>query len=205
MADEPAIAGMTFEGLLGAVAAKTPAPGGGAVASAVGALAAALAQMVVAYTTGKKAYAAHEPELARAVRVLENARAMMLRLAQEDAAAYGEVNELSRLPENDPRRAGLPAARRAAVQAPMATIAAGADLLRLFDRLSGMTNRHLRSDLAIAAVLAEAAARSSWWNVSVNAGSLPAERERAEAMAQADAMVGECRRLAAKVESACGA
>ena len=45
---------LTLDQFLDSVAAKTPAPGGGAVASAVGALSAALAGMVVSYSTGKK-------------------------------------------------------------------------------------------------------------------------------------------------------
>src|SRR5947208_875693 len=83
------------------VGAKTPAPGGGAVASTVGALACALGRMVVAYSVQKKALAEHWGELERAGTVLARAGEIMLELAEEDAAAYGLVNELSRLPETD--------------------------------------------------------------------------------------------------------
>jgi len=188
---------------LARIAAKSPTPGGGAVASVVGALGAALAQMVVNYSVGKKSLAAHEPALQAALPRLEIARRLLLELADEDAAAYGAVNELSRLPETDERRAAeLPAAIKAGVQVPLAVAAASVDLLRLFGPLAGITNRHLRSDLAIAAVLADAAARSSRWNIAVNVGGLE-ETERLEAESQTSRLIADSARLLAEVEAAC--
>lgn len=195
--------GMTLRDFLGQMAAKTPTPGGGAAASAVGALAAALAQMVVAYSIGKKALAAHEPALQAAADSLTRARGLLLALADEDAAAYGAVNELSRLPETDPRRRDeLPAAQAAAVDVPMATMAAGLDLLRRFEPLATTTNRFLRSDLAIAAVLAEACCAASHWNVRVNVGALGADAQ-ARVSEQATTMEHAARDLRARIEAAC--
>lgn len=203
MTSQP-LAMLRFDSLLESVAAKAPTPGGGAVASAVGALSAALAGMVVSYSVGKKNLAAHEPALQDTSRRLTVARALLLRLADEDSAAYGAVNELSKLPETDPRRAtDLAPAVLAAVQVPMAVLGACADLLRLMESLAGITNRRLRSDLAIAAVLAEATARSSRWNVAVNAASLPGRAERESTLAEAGRMVADCAARCARVEAAC--
>lgn len=166
-----------FGDLLESVAAKTPTPGGGAVASAVGALAAALAGMVVSYSVGKKTLAAHEPLLQEARAELTRARTLLLRLADEDAAAYGLVNELQKLPETDSRRvAELPAALQAAADVPLAAMALSVDLLRMYQDLVPKTNKFLHSDLGIATVLAEAANRSSAWNVAANMNGLPPEQ-----------------------------
>jgi len=192
---------LTLGGLLAAIAAKTPAPGGGAVASITG----ALAQMVLSYSLGKKSLAPHEAELAQAMHVLGNARGLLLGLADEDAAAYGAVNELGRLPETDPRRiAEYPLAVEASVQVPLATAAACVDLLRLFARLAGITNRQLRSDLAIAAILCDAAVRASRWNVLVNAGSLPPAGQ-GRVMETIATLTAESGRLCVVVEGACSA
>lgn len=199
----PPLDEQTLGGLLSAVAAKTPTPGGGAVAGAVGALASALAEMVVAYSIGKKTLAEHEPSLRDAQRRLSNARTLFLRLAEEDAVAYGAVNELSRLPEGDPRRAGLAPAQEAAVQAPMAMIAASVDLLRLMEELAGRSNRQLASDLAIAAVLAEATARAAGWTFAVNLGYLPEGPARSRARADADRSIADAARRRSRIESAC--
>src|SRR5262245_33046677 len=88
------LASLTLHDFLAQVGAKTPAPGGGAVASAAGAIAAALAKMVVSYSIGKKSLAEHQPMLQQAAGSLERASALLLALADEDAAAYGLVNEL---------------------------------------------------------------------------------------------------------------
>ncbi len=194
---------LTIADFLQLVGEKTPTPGGGAVASVVGALGAALARMVVSYTRGKRTFAAHEPALTDADRVLRNAGDLLMRLAEEDAQAYGMLNELMRLPEDDPRRASLPAAVAASVQVPLAVVAACVDLLRRFEGLAATTNRHLRSDLAIAAILADAAAQASWWNIAVNASG--AGDEGAAAIEQAKALLTESARRSAHVLSLCEA
>lgn len=183
---------MRFADFLSAVAAKSPAPGGGAVASACGALSAALAQMVVSYSIGKKDLLEQQEELRLSASKLERARSMFLELADEDAAAYGHLNMLQKLPPNDARRiAELPQAQLLAVQVPRSVAATAIDLLRLFEHLAPITNRHLRSDLGIAADLAEATVRSAFWNVRINAGGLPPEAkadvERESARSEIDA------------------
>ncbi len=184
------LAGTAFGDLLAQIAAKTPAPGGGAVACATGSLAAALAGMVVSYSLGKKSLAAHQAELAKAAHSLENARGLFLELAQEDAQAYGLVNELMKLPETDARRnAELPAAMTASIQVPMAAMAAASDLLRLCESLAPMTNPQLHSDLGIAAELALAAAKASLWNVRVNASFLADKAAAARWMEQAKGLL----------------
>ncbi len=171
---------LPFGQFLDQVAAKTPAPGGGAVASATGALAASLGNMVVSFSLGKKSLADHQPALTRAATVLARTADLLLELAEEDAAAYSLVNTLSKLPESDPRRAAeWPAAVQAAVNVPRAVVGASCDLLRLLESLHPITNTHLHSDLAIAAILAESAARSAWWNVKVNLPLLPTPESRA--------------------------
>jgi len=164
---------MRFADFLGAVAAKSPAPGGGAVASASGALAAALAQMVVNYSIGKKDLLEQQDELRFAATKLERARELFLQLADEDAAAYGQLNTLQKLPPGDARRAAeLPEAQRLTLQVPQSVAATAIDLLRLFEQLARISNRYLRSDLGIAADLADATVRAAQWNVRINAEGL---------------------------------
>lgn len=190
---------------LNRICEKTPSPGGGAVASAAGALGAALAKMVVAYSLGKKNLAEHQPALERAGEALGRTIQMLLQLAEEDAAAYAMVNELSRLPETDPRRIqDYPAAVEAAVQAPRAVVAVCCDLLRLLESLTTTSNRHLRSDLAIAAILAEAAAKGGWWNVSVNLPLLQDESRRAVLRAECQKLLADAATRRVHIESACG-
>lgn len=195
----------TLGDFLDQLAAKSPTPGGGAVASAVGALGAALGGMVLAYSVGKKSLVEHEPRLRDAMSRLARARAVMLELAVEDEAAYGLVNELSRLPEGDGRRAGLAEATLTAARVPLSCVAACVSVLALLDELPGITNRHLRSDLAIAAILAEAAARSAAWNVVVNLPGIADAGLRASLTGECEGMLARAIELAGRVERACRA
>lgn len=200
------ISEQTFGELLSAVGSRTPSPGGGAVASACGALAAALAKMVVAYSLGKKSLAEHQPALERADGALERTIDMLVQLAQEDAEAYALVNELGRLPEGDPRRAQeYSAAVEAAVQAPRSVLGVCCDLLRMLESLTTTSNRHLRSDLAIAAILAEAAGKSAWWNVCVNLDLLSDESRRATLRAECQRMLADAATRRVHIERACEA
>lgn len=186
------------------VGSKSPAPGGGAVASITGALAAALGRMVVAYSLGKKSLADHQPALERAGQLLARTSDMLLELAREDAEAYGLVNALMKLPENDERRqAEWAGAVETAVNAPRAVVGACADLLRLLESLAPITNRHLRSDLAIAALLAEAGARSGWWNVRMNLELLSEEARRLAIRNEMRQLLAEAAALRARIEEAC--
>lgn len=197
-------AAQSVGGFLDQLAAKTPAPGGGAAACMAGATAAALAHMVVAYSIGRKNLADHQPLLESASAALRRARAMLLQLAEEDAAAYALVNELQKLPEDDSRRRSeWGGAVAAAVAAPRAAMAVCMEVLRMTESLAGKSNAYLRSDLAIAAVLAEAAARGAWWNVRINLSLVADEGERGRLSAEGDRACAEAVSVRGRVETAC--
>lgn len=195
----------TIDAFLAALAAKSPTPGGGAVAPIIGAHAAALASMVVAYSLGRKNLAAHQPALEAAASQLDQARARFLDLAEADAAAYARLNEAMRTPADNPARGALigPAALDA-IAPPERVIADGLDLLRLCVALAPITNRYLHSDLAMAGVFADAAARASRWNILVNVPLLRESGvEAGDPLARADGLLDQARALLAQLEQAC--
>lgn len=168
-----AVTDQTVSALLGAIARKSPAPGGGAVASAAGALAAALAGMVLAYSVGKKSLAQHAEAHERLTERAEQAGRRLLELADADAEAYAHMNALQRLDAGDERReAELPAAVQRCVDVPLEVQSACLALLVDFEQLAPIANAWLLSDLKIAAILAEAALRASACNVAVNVPAL---------------------------------
>lgn len=197
------IESLTFDDLLHQTAARSPTPGGGSVAAAVGALGAALGSMVVAYSRGRKDLADHEPMLARAETTLEAARRDLLDLAERDVIAYTDLNAATRLPKEDPEReARILATARAATLVPASLAATCEAMLEQMHELVGRSNKYLRSDLAIAAVLAEATAASARWNVLINLPLLPPE-EAALARDTVDRIVGRCAARRKAIESAC--
>ena len=179
---------------LARLASRTPAPGGGAVAALTGAHAAALAEMVLAFSD-------QTPAIEDVSHALSNARKLFLALADEDAAAYAEYTRLRKLDKADPERAErLPAAKAACLGAPRAVLAAATDLLRTLETLPGRTNAYLASDLAVAAVLAEACAAAAAHNVGVN---LAFAADRDAVVAETESALADAKARRARVEAAC--
>lgn len=159
----------TFSELLDALGDRTPAPGGGAVAPLVAALAAALGRMVLAYSIDKKSLQAFQEDNTRALEQLGELETEATRCAADDATAYTALSELLKLPADDPRRqAELLAAVEEAIAPPRRTIELCERLLELIEQLVDTTNRWLASDLAVAAVLAGSAGRAAAWNIRAN-------------------------------------
>src|SRR5688500_1281835 len=169
---------------LDAAAAKQPTPGGGSITALVGALSAAMAEMVVNYSVGKKGLEAHRPELTTVLGELHRARGLMLELMAEDQSAYTALTEARKMPEGAPGRdERLPAALLASIRTPQAIGATAVSILGLCDRLVEISNHYLLSDLAVSADLAMATVRCAVYNVRVNLADVtdPSERQSIEA------------------------
>lgn len=173
MSERERLAEMKLEALLEAIAAREPAPGGGAVAAIAGSLASALGQMAAAFSLGKKSLANEAGAIEEIAARLQRAQGVLLELADDDAEAFAQLAALEKLPEGDARRRdGLaPAAVRAAT-VPLTIIATSGAVLSAAEDLAPRCSRWLLSDLAICAILAEAAARSASHMVDANLGVL---------------------------------
>jgi len=202
-ASTPHLASQTIGGFLESLSAMAPTPGGGAAAGLTGATAAATAGMVVSYSIDKKSLSEHRPFNVDAQNQLTRARAMFLTLGDEDATGYGVLNALWKLDKDDPVRvAGWDDAVRGAIGPPRAMVALSVEVLRLCEQLIPTTNRQLRSDLGVAAVLAQASARSAAWNVKINIPLLPAD-EQDSAHKEVDALLKAGESLCTAIEAGC--
>jgi len=162
-------ASRTMSDWLAAVAAKTPAPGGGAVAASTLATAAALGRMVLAYTIGRARFAAHDAAHRACDARLADDLIRLPELATLDADGYAALNELQRLPESDPRRGEeMPSAVDGAIAPPLEMAERGARMAIDLLALVGTVNPWLGSDLAIAGDLAAAGTRAAARNVVAN-------------------------------------
>lgn len=164
--------------LLAATAARTPAPGGGAVAALVTALAAGLVAMTARF-------GAEDELVARA----EDLRRQVEPLADADGAAYGRFLAATRRPpEPDPqaRREAVAAALTEANEIPLRIAEIAADTAELAAALARTGNPNLRGDAATAALLAAAAAGAAAILVTENLRRTPDDRRMARAAASAD-------------------
>mgnify|MGYP002510611570 CR=1 FL=1 len=174
-----------------ALAAKASVPGGGGAAAYAGALAAALGNMVGNFTVGKKAYAAVEDDMRRLLVEGDAARARLLALVDEDAAAFEPLARAYGIAADDPTRAdALEEATRGALQPPLETMRQVVHVVELLEEMGEKGSRMLLSDVGCGAALAAAALRAASMNVFVNTKGL---RDRA----LADEVEAECDELLA--------
>jgi formiminotetrahydrofolate cyclodeaminase len=190
------------------LAAKVPAPGGGATAALHAAQAAALLAMVARYSDGPK-YADHAASISRVRDEADAVRGEALDLAEADAAAFGAVAEAYRLPKDGEaartaRSAAIAAALAGAAEPPAALVAAAERLVALAEQLLPVGNPNLLTDVAAAAEAARAAAATARLNVEVNLAGIGDEAARtrlAAAVARVDPLVARADRVSAAVRA----
>ncbi|MCE5217687.1 cyclodeaminase/cyclohydrolase family protein [bacterium] len=173
------------------LASGEPTPGGGSAAALVGALAAALGEMVGNFTVGKEKFAAVEEEVRAILAVLTVQREKLLDLTDEDAAAYAGVGAAYALPkgteeEKVARTAAIQEALRAAAQVPLAVCDGCLSVMGTLEDLRARGNPNLLSDVAVAAEFCCAAMRCACLNVDVNLAYLKDEAYVAETRAALD-------------------
>ena len=159
----------TLHSYLEEVASGNPTPGGGSVAAVVGALAAALGEMVANLTTGE--------ELAPARDRLTHLRIELLRAAAADEAAYATYRSAASLPRDSKeakaaRAAAMQQALIVATEIPMQVARAATEAAHALQAVALTGNPHLRTDVALGALLAEVALRGALLNVRGNAAML---------------------------------
>jgi len=179
------LVGMPIRAFQAATASKAPIPGGGSVAGVVGGLAAALGEMVLAFTRGKKKFAEFEPAHAALAERLARARGMFADLTSDDAAAYSLYQEANKCAD-ETKEKKTAMALAAAINVPREMTVLALAVLADLQELGANCNRYLLTDLAAAAVLAEATVRLSDYNVRVNAAGME-DKAAADELRQASA------------------
>jgi methenyltetrahydrofolate cyclohydrolase len=180
----------TIDTFLEQLAARVPAPGGGATAALHAAQAAALLAMVARYSDSAR-YADHAEEIATITSTADRLRHNALGLAEEDAAAFTAVTEAYRLPkgtsdEAAARSEAIATSLVAAARVPAVVVAVADQVLGLAEQLLPIGNRTVVSDVAAAAEAARAAATTARVNVEVNLGGIKDPATRGELAAAID-------------------
>jgi formiminotetrahydrofolate cyclodeaminase len=194
----------TLAGFLDQLAARVPAPGGGATAALHAAQAAALLAMVARYSDGP----GYDAMLMnRVVAEADELRNDALTLAEADADAFAAVAAAYRRPrdtddEKQARSAAIAAALAGAARPPADVVRAAVLLVGLAEDLLPAGNRNVITDVAAAAEAARAAAITARINIEVNLRGIkdPALRESlAATAAMADEVAARADQIVAAV------
>jgi glutamate formiminotransferase / formiminotetrahydrofolate cyclodeaminase len=158
---------------LDAVAAPTATPGGGSVSAFVGALAAALGQMVAGLSRKKKSQAAYVDRLSAELDALRRASDELAEAIDRDAASYDAVLAAFKMPQSNPeetaqREAAIQAATKTASEVPLMVAERIVALFERLGQLHAIAAASMRSDLDVARGMAAAGARGALANVEIN-------------------------------------
>lgn len=196
--------GESVSSFVASVASSSPTPGGGSVVAHVGALAAALGQMVAGLTVGRKKYAGVETEMRELGVRAASLGARLAQLVEADARAYGAVSRAYQMPR-DPAEAA--AARQQAIaraligaaEVPLETARLCSEVTDIAAAVAARGNTNAVSDAGVAALLADAACRGAAYNVRINVAALPDRSAGASLAAEAQRIASETSERAAKV------
>jgi glutamate formiminotransferase/formiminotetrahydrofolate cyclodeaminase len=171
------LVGLTLEQFTDEASSEAPAPGGGSVAAAVGALGAALGTMVANLSAHRRGWDERWEEFSGWAERGQALKAELLALVDRDTDAYNRVLAALGMPkssaeEQAARRAALEAANLGAIDAPWSVMKAAS---QVFDVVQPMAEHGLpasASDAGVGALCARAAVRGAWLNVRTNVSGL---------------------------------
>jgi formiminotetrahydrofolate cyclodeaminase len=193
---------LTLEEFVGRLASAEPVPGGGSASAVAASLAAGLVAMVASLSENRPRYAMYIEVHQRTKAAGNELADRLLRIADEDAASYADYGVAMKMPRETPeeqaaRTGAIQAAARVAAEVPLRCVEACLEVVENAELLAARCNVNASSDLDVASLLAEAAARGAAANVLVNLPSVGDEPWAAEMTARVNDLMNRITSLAA--------
>ena len=133
--------------------------------------------MVCNLSIEKKSCKENEDELKEILQTSEKLRELFSELVDQDVEAFGDVMSALRMPKNNDeerllRNEALEHALEKATYVPLRTMEHGAKVLMLANRVSQICNKNVISDVGVAAIMAESAVHSAYFNIAINLANI---------------------------------
>lgn len=201
---------LTVDAFIDRLGSAEPVPGGGSASAVAAALGASLVAMVGSLSTGRPKFVDHEPLLTWAIDAGHRLSDRFLAIADADSEAYAAFSAALKLPKGSDdeiaaRTSAMRAAARHASEVPLACMEACLELVGVAEALAGRSNTNASSDLNVAALLGEAAAKGAAANVLVNLPSTGDPDLEGELIVRVDELLGAIETLASDTRRAVGA
>ena len=174
-------------------ASEAPAPGGGSVAAAVGALGAALGTMVANLSSHRRGWDERWEEFGEWAERGKAHHDELLRLVDADTEAFNAVMAAFRLPESSAdekaeKEAAVLAATCSAIEVPLRVMEVAHDSMEVAARMAEIGQETSLSDAGVGILCARTAVLGAGMNVRINCADLGDEERRSDYLERAAAL-----------------
>ena len=191
--ERPRLVDGSLQDFVHETASESPAPGGGSVSAAVGALGAALGTMVANLSAHKRGWDDRWEEFTGWAERGKRCHDELLALVDEDTRAFNQVLAAFGLPketegERAVRTQAIQDATRGAIAVPLRVMEVAVAAMEVIAKMAEIGNPNSVSDAGVGALCACAAVRGAGLNVRINASGLKDRGYGADALVRAEAL-----------------
>ncbi|MDA3814517.1 MAG: glutamate formimidoyltransferase [Candidatus Cloacimonetes bacterium] len=195
----------TLTGFCDELSTDSPAPGGGSVAALCSAMSGALSAMVSNLTFNKKGYEKIWDEAKELSEFGQNIKERSLIAIDSDTQAFYNMINATRLPkktdeDKNNRNVAIQEATKRAILVPLETLEIALEAAELAAKVAKIGNTNALSDAGVAAITANAAAKSAYLNVKINMSSIEDETFKFDILTKSDELLEKTNNIALQVE-----
>ncbi len=185
---------LTVKGFVEETASESPAPGGGSISAAMGAMGAALGTMVANLSAHKPGWDDRWKEFSDWADKGKYYQDELTRMVDEDTNAFNRIMDALGMPkktdeEKAARKAAMQAATLGAIEVPFRVMQLCADSMEVMEAMAKEGNPNSVSDAGVGAMAARAGVMGAFLNVKINAGGLEDKARVAQFIKDGQAIV----------------
>ncbi|MEL6431321.1 MAG: glutamate formimidoyltransferase [Planctomycetota bacterium] len=185
----------SLEELVHETASESPAPGGGSVSAAVGALGAALGTMVANLSSHKRGWDDRWEEFSDVAERGKRCHDRLLELVDEDTKAFNRIMAAWRADE-EVRDQRILEATKHAIEVPLDVMETALESMTVCEEMAAKGMEASLSDAAVGALCIRTAVLGAGLNVRINAKDLADEAAKAEYLKRAERLESEATKRA---------
>ena len=196
---------LSLRKLIEETASESPAPGGGSISAAVGALGAALGSMVANMSAHKHGWDDRWEEFSDWAEKGKVAYEELLTMVDEDTRAFESVMDAFGLPKESPdqkekRKSAIQEATLKAIAVPFMVMKLAHGALEILEKMAEKGNPNSASDVAVGALCLQTAVSGAFLNIRINAVELSDPSPAKETLQEADLIEKETIRRCAEIQ-----
>ncbi len=168
---------MTLEAFVHESASESPAPGGGSISAAMGAMGAAMATMVANLSSHKRGWDDRWEEFSSWAEKGKACHDELLRLIDADTEAFNKIMDAFGMPksteaETAARSQAIQDATKGATEVPLRIMQVSLDVMEVAQAMADIGMKASVSDAGVAVLAARSAVMGAMLNVKINAAGL---------------------------------